>query len=728
MSSRARSLWRRARTLPVLRAVLSTADRLWWARTIRAADIVDEAFVAAQTGRRLSPRAAVRHYVRGGFRTGLSLNPLYLERTVSRQLPDADRVPALYAYLVNDRSRLQVSPAWDAPALAERHPESLEDPAGPLGFAWRRARRDGWMLLGPADAPARILWSEIVRVTGAPLPTRPAAPATEPTLVCVLGRREPDADLALDLAATAATEFEMAVDLVVTGTSFTEGAHAALLHIALPRLTARRAPGEEPLTPADRAGAPLTAFRAAGATITAPRLRVLVEAARSGPVEALWVTPDGTVASLGAAWHDGRPVPVLRDHPVEDARRLGTAVAVPLLRGPVRAWPAGTSPDGPGRVLTTATATASVRSWRPADAPNAPPADTDLDALLRPAGFAVDAWTDDAARLRRIPRPGEDAMRRRWAIKTAAPAGVSGEAWGDTHFARGLAAALERAGQEAVVDALPAADRATSGLDDVVLVLRGPERLTPPAAGRHLLWIISHPDEITAEELAPYDRVFAASEPWARSASMRFGRLIEPLLQCTDTRRFHPSGATRTEEIVFVGTARGIARPVVVEPLRAGVPVQVYGPDWRGYIPAAAIVATGIPNDRLPALYERAAVVLNDHWPAMQREGFISNRLYDVVAAGGRAVSDEVAGIEDAFSGAVVTYASPAELVDLLSGELDSRFPDEATLSTISLRVRECDSFDARARTLIAAASAGQADSTAASPAARRSSGNTQRS
>jgi spore maturation protein CgeB len=46
----------------------------------------------------------------------------------------------------------------------------------------------------------------------------------------------------------------------------------------------------------------------------------------------------------------------------------------------------------------------------------------------------------------------------------------------------------------------------------------------------------------------------------------------------------------------------------------------------------------------------------------MRDEGFISNRLYDVLASGGFVISDDVAGIDAEFDGAVVTYGTAPEL------------------------------------------------------------------
>ena len=282
-----------------------------------------------------------------------------------------------------------------------------------------------------------------------------------------------------------------------------------------------------------------------------------------------------------------------------------------------------------------------------------------------------------------------------------APAGRQGAVWGDTHFAQGLAAALRRRGQYVVIDAFDARARPTSYLDDVSIVVRGPYRIDPPTNGISLEWIISHPDQITRDELLRFDAVFAASERWPEKIRRQWGIDVATLLEATDVDLFHPRGLPRTDDIVFVGTARGIPRPSVVEPLRAGVPVKVYGPDWRPFIAASAIEATSLPNSDLSARYETASIVLNDQWPAMRREGFIAMRPFDVVAAGVRVVSERVDGIEKIFGGALVAYDTSEELVEILRREPGDLFPSDEELRTISSRIRREHSFDARADRLL---------------------------
>ena len=115
-----RSLWRSARDRRAFRPFVAGFDRLWWARAIERADLVDLDYVGAQTGRDLTARAAIRRYVGGGYRNGFRLNPLFVDSAVGDHLPEAWRVPALYAYVIADPRGLQVSPLWDAVAYGER--------------------------------------------------------------------------------------------------------------------------------------------------------------------------------------------------------------------------------------------------------------------------------------------------------------------------------------------------------------------------------------------------------------------------------------------------------------------------------------------------------------------------------------------------------------------------------------------------------------------------------
>ena len=73
-------------------------------------------------------------------------------------------------------------------------------------------------------------------------------------------------------------------------------------------------------------------------------------------------------------------------------------------------------------------------------------------------------------------------------------------------------------------------------------------------------------------------------------------------------------------------------------------------------------MADHVDNEVLPTVYSSAGVVLNDHWRTMRAWGFVSNRLFDVLACGTPVISDPVDGIDELFDGAVLEYRTPDEL------------------------------------------------------------------
>jgi hypothetical protein len=288
--------------------------------------------------------------------------------------------------------------------------------------------------------------------------------------------------------------------------------------------------------------------------------------------------------------------------------------------------------------------------------------------------------------------------RPRWSVVIAAPAGPDGHRWGDTWFAADLVAALERAGQRARV--LRRSEVAQSDEDDVVLVLRGlrrfPRRARPAT---WLLWVISHPELVEADEAAEYDAVFAASASWSRAADLG----ARPLLQATDPARFHPgAGAAGTgADVLFVGSTRGEFRPAVRDARAAGFAPRVYGVGWEQFLPPEEIAGPFIEHDELPAAYASAGVVLNDHWPDMAAEGFLSNRLFDAAATGVRVASDPAAGLHAVFGDVVRTYTDADSLRALLA-DPHAAFPDDDARRDLAATIAREHAFDVRARDLVA--------------------------
>ncbi|MDX1510716.1 MAG: glycosyltransferase [Nitriliruptorales bacterium] len=237
--------------------------------------------------------------------------------------------------------------------------------------------------------------------------------------------------------------------------------------------------------------------------------------------------------------------------------------------------------------------------------------------------------------------------------------------WGDTHVAFAVARALEQAGVPTRVHVFSELDEPHVLRSDIAIQLQG-LRWWPPARGRlDVLWTISHPD-LMPEELDGFALVAVASSPAARRLSDATSKQVIALHQATDPDRFRPRPGGRPHQLLMVGNSRGVRRRIVDDLLAIGARPALYGHGWEDPDTAELVVADHLPNDRLAAHYAAADIVLNDHWDDMRRDGFLSNRLYDALAAGGFVLSDRVDGIEEEFAGAVITYKGREELADLL--------------------------------------------------------------
>ncbi len=388
----------------------------------------------------------------------------------------------------------------------------------------------------------------------------------------------------------------------------------------------------------------------------------------------LLVERDQTVVAAGATYDaDGTARPLLTGATPDDAVRMVRLAGpeVPAAWGAFRAelgpvsgspenWPRVGGSLAPGRRVVLAPGVRVVVPERISDA--APPGTSyEIPSIAR-------SWYDVRERTEELwaaagygpdgrpaPTVTEGRPALRWAIDTAAPLAPRGRRWGDDIFARSLASALEQLGQRVTVDHPETRGRANRAYDDVVLTLRGLERVPVDRSGTdalRLLWVISHPDEVTAEECAEHDLVFAAGTAWAADRSRAWATPIRTLLQCTDPTRFHPGVAQPDTgpDLVAVLNARGGTRAVVEHALAAGLPLTLYGDGWAGLVPPEVVAGVRVPNAELGALYGSAGVVLADHWEDMRRLGFVSNRVFDVLACGGRLWVDDVAGLDDVLS------------------------------------------------------------------------------
>ena len=293
--------------------------------------------------------------------------------------------------------------------------------------------------------------------------------------------------------------------------------------------------------------------------------------------------------------------------------------------------------------------------------------------------------------------------RRRWGVRHAAVSGGRGDLWGDTYFADSLAHALRAAGADAVTYRRDAFYADGTVFDDVNLVLRGLIEAVPLPGAINILWIISHPEAITVDELRAFDLVYASSASWAEHATQWSGREVRVLLQATDTRTFHMHSGTRpTAPLTFVGGNYPAARsrPVVEDALVSGVPLRIIGRGWD-HLEPGIVESQHVDNSELGEVYRNSSIVLADHWADMAAQGFLQNRLFDAVACGSAVISDEVVGLRDVFGSLVQTYRDLDEFRMLCSPEGAHLFGTAEERAQQAEAIRAHHSFDARASQLL---------------------------
>lgn len=289
--------------------------------------------------------------------------------------------------------------------------------------------------------------------------------------------------------------------------------------------------------------------------------------------------------------------------------------------------------------------------------------------------------------------------RPRVGIRTCVPDLGRAPLWGDTHFAASLRAALARRGLASAVHILPEWDGPDAHTFDLVVHLRGLAAYRPRPGATNVLWVISHADAVTDDELDAYDLVLVASRHYAQVLAARTATPVEVMHQATDVRRFHPTPRRPHQAaggVVVAQNARWPARRGPRWLLELGVDFSLYGSNWEGFPEERHLVASWVPNDELCEVYAQADVVVADQWDHMAREGFVANRLFDVAAAGGFVVSDDGPGVREVFGDLVPTYASRDELRDVLDHYRRRPGERDRLAQRAMALVRRDHSFDAR--------------------------------
>jgi len=272
--------------------------------------------------------------------------------------------------------------------------------------------------------------------------------------------------------------------------------------------------------------------------------------------------------------------------------------------------------------------------------------------------------------------------------------------WGDIYYAQCILKALKKAGHDGEIHYHNEWNNSDKDID-VVIHLRGLEVYKPKPYNINLMWLISHPCLVTPEELENYDGILVASKMFTNILKCSLDVPVVYLPQATDPEHFRKIDCEKIYDIVFIGNnySGQAGRQVVKDILSTGYNFALWGKDWRGVIPPKFIRGDFISWEQLPAIYNKAKTVLNDHHPFMKMYGFINNRTFDVSACEVFLISDKVKDIESEIP--IVTYKNKNDLKALISYYLEHSQERELKAKEARQIVIENHTFDYRIKQII---------------------------
>jgi hypothetical protein len=291
---------------------------------------------------------------------------------------------------------------------------------------------------------------------------------------------------------------------------------------------------------------------------------------------------------------------------------------------------------------------------------------------------------------------------RSFALKVQAPNTARAPFWGEFHLASGLASAFRRLGIEAEVQTLDRWNRTRPGQAD--LALWGLKQPFEHAANRWSgVWLLYGANRAEEENLSQASHVFVASSKAAPAVAEAYPETsVTTLLQAFDADRMSPDGPVEPSGLLYPANGvRARLRATARHAIAHGVALDIHGERWDGTEVAQWLRSVRIPNERIARFYRGARAVMNDHKNGMGADGFVSNRIFDVLACGTPVISDRVAAMPRDLTPWVAAWTSGADFPEVVAGVLSE--PPERSIErrSFALDIVATHSLDARAAQIL---------------------------
>lgn len=214
--------------------------------------------------------------------------------------------------------------------------------------------------------------------------------------------------------------------------------------------------------------------------------------------------------------------------------------------------------------------------------------------------------------------------------------------WGDFHFAQSLKNALEYFGSK--VSIAIHSEWKNISPDDIVIVLEGLKKYHSKSKEQKVLhWLISHPELFSATEYRNSHKLYVASKSYFEKIQHEVSVPTEYLAQFGDSDLFFPiENITKSNDILFVGNHRSENRPAITFAAENKLPLKVIGQNWNHQEKGIEVIDSFAEYHVLNKYYQENKLVVIDHWEQMRKEGFISNKVYNLLLSKADFITDEI--------------------------------------------------------------------------------------
>ncbi len=186
---------------------------------------------------------------------------------------------------------------------------------------------------------------------------------------------------------------------------------------------------------------------------------------------------------------------------------------------------------------------------------------------------------------------------------------------------------------------------------------------------------VTEPDWYSLQtELWNFDLIAVASPSYKKEIdTLGIPTIFAP--QFTNPKKFfYEYDKDKAYDVLFVGRP-GYERISAKWAIECGFDVALFGGGWQTKAPRQYIKGDFIDNNELHKYYSSATIVLNDTREDMKKNGFISNRVFDVTASGGFLISDYMPEIEQFYGDSIPMFETKEELCGLIDYYL--KHPEE---------------------------------------------------